>query len=155
MTGLFTQTMEHKINNTFCSDCLQNLPEVIRRNTDLDYTYQQRDSGCFLKPTFHNMPYMNSFVPEIDVVVSRHEDYTLLHITGQPVKFVRIFMLLWFSFLLMMEVFRLILAAASILDSFIPDVISIAMCVFGYLLCKLATKATFHSVVQAILKEFL
>ena len=154
MAGLFTQTMEHRINNNFCSDSLQKLPEVIRRHTDWGYTYQQRDSGCVLKPTFHNMPYMNSFVPEIDVIVSRHEDYTLLQITGQPVKWVRTFMALWFSFLLLMEVFLLILAAASILDSIIPDVIPIAMCVFGYLLCKLATKATFKSIVKAVQKEF-
>lgn len=154
MAGLFTQNMEHKINNTSCSDFFQKLPEVIRKHTDWDYTYKQRDSGCFLKPTFCNMPYRNSFVPEIDVTVSHHEDYTLLYITGQPVKLVRIFMSLWFSFLSLMEVFLLILATASNLDSLIPVVIPIAMCVFGYLLCKLATKANFNSIVKAIQKEF-
>ena len=154
MAGLFTQTMEHKINNSFCSDFLQKLPEVIRMHTDWDYTYQQRDYGCFLKPTFHNMPYRNSFVPEIDVTVSHYEGYTLLHITGQPVKSVRIFMSLWFIFLSLMEAFLLILSIDSNPESIIPVVIPIAMCVFGYLLCKLATKATFHSVVQAILKGF-
>ena len=153
MAILFTQTMEHKINNTFSSDFLQKLPEVIRKHTDWDYIYQQRDSGCFLIPTFHNMPYRNSFVPEIDVIVSHYEGYSLLHITGQPVKSVRIFMSFWFVFMSFLEVILLILAIASNPISIIPVVIPIAMCVFGYLLCELATKATFNSIVKAIKKE--
>lgn len=154
MNGLFTQTMDHKINNTFCPASLQKLPEVIRKHTHWDYTYQQRDSGCLLKPTFHNIPYRNSFVPEIDVIVSHREDYTLLHITGQPVKFVRIFMSLWFSFLLLIATLLLILTISSNSDNLIPVVIPIPMCVFGYLLCKLATKTTFNTIIKAIQKEF-
>lgn len=78
----------------------------------------------------------------------------MLHITGQPSKFVRIFMTLWFGFLVLMEVFLLIHAITSNLDSIIPVFIPIVMCVFGYLLCKLGTKATFNSVVNAIQKEY-
>ena len=110
MKRLFTQTAEYKTSNTFYSDFLQKLPEVIYKYTNWEYKSQQRSAGCFLKPTFRNMPYRNSFVPEIDIVVSNHEAYTMLHITGQPVKFVRIFMALWFGFLSLMEVFLLILA---------------------------------------------
>ena len=73
---------------------------------------------------------------------------------GQPVKFVRDFMALWFSFLLAMEVFIVILAITSNLDSLFPLFIPLPMYAFGYLLCKLATKATFNSVVKAIKKEF-
>lgn len=154
MTRLFTQTAEYKINNTANSDFLQKLPEVIRKHSGWEYTYQQRNDGCFLKPTFRNMPYGNSFVPEIDIIVSNHEVYFLLHITGRSVKYVRIFMTLWCGILAIMEVCWLMLAITSNLDSIIPDFIPIAMCVFGYLLCKLGTKTTFNSVVNAIRKEY-
>ncbi|MBQ8359961.1 MAG: hypothetical protein IJX37_08700 [Oscillospiraceae bacterium] len=153
MKRLFSQMAEHKISNAAYPEFIQKLPEVIRKNTDLEYKYQQRNAGCFLKPTFRNMPYRTSFVPEIDIFISNHEAYTMLHITGQPVKFVLIFMVLWFVFLSLMEVFLLILAITSNLDSIIPVFIPIAMCVFGYLLCELGTKATFNSVIKAIKKE--
>lgn len=155
MTRLFVQMAEHKSNNTAYSDFLQKLPEVILKHTDWEYKYQQSNTGCFLKPTFRNMPYTNSFVPEIDIVVSNHEAYTTLHISGQPVKFVRVFMALWFGFSSLMEMFLLILAITSNLDSIIPVFIPIVLCVFGYLLCELGTKATFNSVVKAIQKECL
>jgi len=154
MTSLFTQMAKHRMNNDVYSDFLSKLPEAIRKHTDWEYSYQQNNAGCFLKPTFRNMPYKNAFVPEICIIVSNHEAYTMLHITGQPVKFVRIFMALWFSFLLAMEAFFIILSITSSLDSLFPLFIPLAMCAFGYLLCKLATKATFNSVVNAIKKEF-
>ena len=154
MKRLFTQTAEYKTSNTSYSEFLQKLPEVIYKYTNWEYKSQQSCAGYFLKPTFRNMPYRNSFVPEIDIVVSNHEAYTMLHITGQPVKFVRIFMALWFGFLSLMEVFLLILAITSNLDSIIPIFIPIVMCAFGYLLCKFGTKATFNSVIKAIKKEF-
>ena len=151
---LFTQTANHRINDSFCSDFLGKLPEVIRKHTDLEYSYQQTDTGCFLKPTFRNMPNRNSFVPEIDIIVSYHEKHTMLHMRGYPVRFVRFFMALWFGFLLAMGVFLLVHAVASKLDSLLPVLIPVVMCAFGYLLCKFATKATFHSVVKAIQREF-
>ena len=151
---LFTERATHCINKTIPANSFEILPEVIRQHTNWDYAYHQKPTGCSLKPTFRNMPYRNSFVPEIDIVVSNHEAYTMLHITGQPVKFVRIFMALWFGFLSLMEVFLLILAITSNLDGIIPIFIPIVMCAFGYLLCKFGTKATFNSVVKAIKKEF-
>ena len=151
---LFTEMATHCINKTISTNDFEILPAVIRKHTDWDYTYQQKSEGCFLKPTFHNMPYRNSFVPEIDIVISNHDSQTALQMTGQPVKFVRVFMAFWFSFLLVMEVFIVILAITSSLDSLFPLFIPLAMCIFGYLLCKLATKATFNSVVKAIKKEF-
>ena len=151
---LFTEMATHCINKTISTNDFEILPAVIRKHTDWDYTYQQKSEGCFLKPTFHNMPYRNSFVPEIDIVISNHDSQTALQMTGQPVKFVRVFMALWFSFLLVMEVLFIILAITSNLDSLFPLFIPLAMCVFGYLLCKLGTKATFNSVIKAIKKEF-
>ena len=151
---LFTEMATHCINKTISTSGFEILPEVIRQHTDWDYAYQQKTKGCSLKPTFRNMPYTNSFVPEIDVVISNHNSQTELQMIGQPVKFVRVFMALWFSFLLALEVFFIILAITSNLDRLFPLFIPLAMCAFGYLLCKLATKATFNSVVKAIKKEF-
>ena len=151
---LFTEMATHCINKNFSTNGFEILPEVIRQHTNWDYAYHQKPTGCSLKPTFRNMPYRNSFVPEIDIVVSNHEAYTMLHITGQPVKFVRIFMALWFGFLSLMEVFSLILTITSNPDGIIPIFIPIVMCAFGYLLCKFGTKATFNSVIKSIKKEF-
>ena len=151
---LFTEMATHCINKTISTSGFEILPEVIRQHTDWDYAYQQKTKGCSLKPTFRNMPYTNSFVPEIDVVISNHNSQTELQMIGQPVKFVRVFMALWFSFLLALQVYFIILAITSNLDGLFPLFIPLAMCAFGYLLCKLATKATFNSVVKAIKKEF-
>ena len=151
---LFTVMATHCINKTISTNGFEILPEVIRQHTDWDYAYQQKIKGCSLKPTFRNMPYRNSFVPEINVVISNRDSQTELQMIGQPVKFVRVFMALWFSFLLVMEVFFVILAITSNLDSLLLLFIPLAMCAFGYLFCKLGMKATFNSVVKAIKKEF-
>ena len=153
MKFIFTQTAEHSIANTTYPACLNDLPKLIRKHTDWDYACTQTDAGYYLKPTFRDMPYRNSFVPEIDVVVSRNDAQTILYMGGQPVKFVRVFMAIWFVFALMMEVFLLALAFTSNLDSLFPVFIPLIMCAFGYLLCKIATGATFRSVVKAIQKE--
>jgi len=153
MKSIFTQTAEHSIANTTYPTGLNDLPKLIRKHTGWNYTCTQTDVGCYLKPTFRDMPYGNSFVPEIDVVVSRNDAQTILYMRGQPVEFVRVFMAIWFGSTLMMEVFLLVLAFTSNLDNFFPVLIPIIMCVFGYLLCKLATRATFKSVIKAIQKE--
>lgn len=153
MKSIFTQTSVHSISGATYPICLNNFPESIRKHTNWNYSYVQTDRGCFLKPAFHDMPYRNSFVPEIDIVVSRSDVQTILCISGQPVKFVRIFMAIVFSFLLMMEVVLLALTITSDLDNLFPVFIPIIICAFGYLLCKIATGATFKSVVKAIQKE--
>lgn len=154
MKSIFAQTAVHSIDSTTCPACLNDLPNLIRKHTDWDYSFTQTETGCFLKPTFRNMPYRNSFVPEIDIVVSHNDTQTIFHMRGQPVKFVRIFMVFWFSFLLMMEMFLLALAITSNLDSLFPAFIPMIMCAFGYLLCKIATGTTFKSVITAIEREF-
>ena len=151
---LFTEMATHCINKTIFTNGFEILPDVIRQHTNWDYAYHQKPTGCSLKPTFRNIPYRNSFVPEIDVVISNHNSQTELQIIGQPVKDVRVFMALWFSILLALQVYFIILAITSNLDGLFPLFIPLVMCAFGYLLCKLATKATFNSVVKAIKKEF-
>ena len=153
MKSIFTQTAEHSFSNATYPTCLYDLPQLICKHTDWDYSCVQTDRGYYLKPTFRNMPYRNSFVPEIDVVVSHNDAKTVLHMSGQPVKSVRVFMAIWFGFALLMEVFLLALATTSGLDSLFPVFSPIIMCAFGYLLCKIATGATFRSVVKAIQKE--
>ena len=151
---LFTEMATHYINKTISTNGFEILPEVIRQHTDWDYAYQQKTKGCSLKPTFRNMPYRNSFVPEIDIVIFNRDIQTELQMFGQPIKPVRVFMAFWFCFLLAMELLFIILAITSILDSLFLLFIPLAMCAFGYLLCKLATKATFNAIVKAIKKEF-
>lgn len=153
MKSIFTQTAKHSIASTTYPICLNDLPKLIRKHSDWNYSCVQTDSGYFLKPTFHNIPYRNSFVPEIDVVISRNDAQTILYMSGQPVRLVRVFMAIGFGFALMMEVFLLALAITSNLDSLFPVLIPIILCVFGYLLCKIATRATFKSVMKAIQKE--
>jgi len=153
MKSIFSQAAEHRMASATCPTCLNDLPKLIRKHTDWDYSCAQTDSGYFLEPTFRNMPYRNSFVPEIDIVVTRNDVQSILYMVGRPVKFVRIFMAIWFGFALMMEVFLLALAITSNLDSLFPVFIPIILCVFGYLLCKIATGATFKSVMKAIKKE--
>lgn len=151
--AFFTQTAKHSINKG-CSDFFKTASGAILKHTDWSYECQQTDSGCLLKPDFCNMPYRNSFVPEIDVVLSFHEEKTILHMSGRPVRSVRIFMALWSAFLLMLEVLLIVLAVGSGMDSIFPLFIPIGMIVFGYLLCKLATKSAFDSVVKAIKREY-
>lgn len=155
MKFIFAHTAEYSIDGVTCPACLNDLPNLIRKHTDWDYSFTRTETGCFLKPTFRNMPYGNSFVPEIDVVVSHNDTQTIFHMRGQPVKHVRIFMVFWFSFLLMIEALFLALAITpnSNLDSLFPVVIPMIMCLFGYLLCKIATGATFKSVMKAIQRE--
>lgn len=153
MKSIFTQTAEHSIASTSYPACLNDLPKLIRKHTDWDYACAQTDTGYYLKPTFRNMPYQNSFVPEIDIVISCNDAQTILYMSGRPVKFIRIFMAVWFGFALMMEVFLLALAITSNLDGLFPVFIPIILCAFGYFLCKIATRNTFRSVVKAIQKE--
>lgn len=153
MKSIFTHTAEHSMASATCPTCLDDLPNLIRKHTDWDYSCVQTDSGYFLKPTFRNVPYRNSFVPEIDIVVSYNNAQTILHMQGRPVKFVRVFMAIWFGFALMMELFLLATAITSNLDSLFPVFIPIIMCAFGYLLCKIVAGATFKSVTKVIQKE--
>ena len=153
MKSIFTQTAERCIVSAACPTCLNDLPELIRKHSSWNYSCVQTDTGCFLKPTFRDMPYRNSFVPEIDVAVSCDNAQIILQMRGRPVPFVRTLMAVWFGFALMMEVFLLAFAITSGLDSLFPVLIPILMCTFTYLLCKTATRAAFQSVVKAIQKE--
>lgn len=149
----FTQETKYNISSTIGSDFFAKIPEAIRKHTDWEYSCQEKDSGCYLKPTFKNMPYRNAFVPEIEIDVSCNDTETTLRMRGQPVKSVRVFMALWFGLLLVIELILLALAITSNLSSVFLVFIPVGICLFSYLLCELATKITFKSVVKAIQRE--
>lgn len=153
MRPLFTFTEEHKVRSTTCPDCLGDLPKLILKHTDWEYSCKETDKGCLLKPTFRHMPYRNSFVPEIDIVVSHNDTQTNLSMRGRPVLFLRIFMAIWFGILIPISALVLLSALVSGIENILELIIPLAMCVFGYLLCKIGTKATFKSVVKAIKEE--
>jgi len=153
MSVLFAQTANHCIDNTIYSNLFNTLPDIILKHTDWDYLCQLTDAGCFLKPTFRNMPHRNSFLPEIDIVALSSGEHTILQMCGQPVKNVRVFMAIWVISLLFMELCFLALTVTSVLDSIFPVFIPIGLCAFGYLLCKLCTKAAFNSIFKAIQQE--
>lgn len=153
MKSLFIETAEQCVAHENCSDILNALPNVIRQHTGLDYALSRTDTGCFLKPTFRTMPHRNSFVPEINIVVSNNDTQTILLVQGQPVKFIRCFIAFWFGFLLMMDVVLLALAITGNLDSLFPFLVTVILHIFGYLLCKIGTRSTFRSIMKAIQKE--
>ncbi len=153
MKYIFTQTAQHSMASTACSDLVNELPDLIRKHTDFDYTCVQTDKGYLLKPTFCKMPYRISFVPEIEVVVSHNDTRTDLYMRGYPVMLVRVFMAFWFAFFLVIEGSSLVFAVDTGLAGIIPIVVPIIMCVFVCFLCRLSTRAGFKSVVKAIQKE--
>ncbi len=153
MINVFSQAAEISIKTLPLSERLKKLPLDILKHTDWEYFCEITDKGCFLRPTFRNMPYKNSFVPEIDVVVSKDDNQTVLHITGKPVKFVRIFTVIFFILLLIIEVLLLALIITSNLNSIFPLFIPIGVCAIAFLFCKIGTAITFKSVVKAIRKE--
>ena len=155
MTIGFSQKEIHHMCTTTVDAFYNGVADGILRNTDLEYAFTQTEEGCFLKPTFRNMPYRNSFVPEIDVAISQENGQTVLHMEGRPTGFVRTFMRLWCISLAIFEVVMLVIAVMQGVDHIILTFVPLIMCVFGYLLCKIATRASFRSVVNAIRKEFL
>jgi hypothetical protein len=150
----FSQTAEHHLCGTLPHPFSDALIKAIQSHSGWQYSCTQTTDGYYLKPTFRNMPYRNSFVPEITIDLSEHNGQTTLVLTGQPIAPVRIFMWVWLSFTATMQVLLLALMLLSGKFQLIPSLIPSIMILFGYLLCKLATRFTFRSVVAAIVKTF-
>ena len=153
MKFVFEHTAKHTTENTICSDRLKDLPDIIQEHSGWNYLYKPTENGCFLETTSRNNPYINSFAPEIDIVVSYNGNQTVFDIKGQPVKFVRWFMTFWFGSALMMQFLVLAFALEPQEYRFIHFV-PLYMCIFAYCLCRFATKRTFDAVIKAIEKEF-
>lgn len=144
----FSQRAELCMQGVIAADFCAGLPNAIFQHTGIAYFSAETKDGCILKPNFHNMPYRNSFVPEITVEVSEKEGGTTLLLTGQPVMGVHIFLCVWFAFFLAVGVILLANGCADrILFALLPLIL-------GFSLCKITTKITFHTVLKAIRKEY-
>lgn len=149
MKNVFSQATEISVKNTPISERLKILPQDILKHTDREYSCEITDKGCYLKPTFRNMPYKNSFVPEICVDISENS----MLITGKPIKAVRIFNICFFSILLIIELLLLTLFVTSNLSSIFPLFIPIGIGILNFVIIKIGTTATFKSVVKAVRNE--
>ncbi|MBP3922141.1 MAG: hypothetical protein J6D27_04165 [Ruminiclostridium sp.] len=153
MKHIFGSSAKHSIKKQSCPDYPKKLPEAILKHTDWDYSYEQTESGLLLKPTFQNMPYKNSFVPELSVTITEKGDEAVLQMTGKPIKSVRIFNICFCAFLLIIEVLLLLLFFTSGIGSIFPLFIPIVIILLNFLIIKVGTASTFKSVVRAISKE--
>ena len=148
----FSQRASITGNTPIKTDFPDRLSDKLLRESEIKYACTSTDNGYFMKPIFGFTWRRNSFTPEITISVSQDGEKTVLHLTGQPINSVQRFVKFYISFALLIEVFVLAIAAFSELDSIIPLFIPIVMCIFGYSLCKFATKADFKTVVNTISK---
>ncbi|MBE6880285.1 MAG: hypothetical protein E7490_05580 [Ruminococcaceae bacterium] len=153
MKNVFSQATEISVKTSPISERLKILPQDILKHTDREYSCEITDKGCYLKPTFRNMPYKNSFVPELSVTITEKGDEAVLQMTGKPVKAVRIFNICFCAFLLIIEVLLLLLFITSGIRSIFPLFIPIVIILLNFLIIKVGTASTFKSVVRAISKE--
>ena len=149
----FQQTATCKVNREITSDFYFKLTQAIFNRTKLKYTHYHRTYGCFLKPTNLRLGKMlNSFIPELNIVASRQDSQTILHISGQPVMHIRIFMAIWIGYFLLHGIAFLV-RAINANESIVPALIAFGLCVCSYLFFELVTKAYFRSVINAIEQE--
>lgn len=153
MNFIFEHTAKYATEKISCSEQLKDLPDIVQKHSGWNYSYKTTENGCFLEPTSRNNPYINSFAPEIDIVVSYNGVQAIFDIKGRPVKFVRWFVSFWLIGILMLQIFVLIFALEPQAYRFI-DFIPLYMFIFGCCLCRFATKSTFDAVVKAVQKEF-
>ncbi len=145
----FTETVVHKTESPVGDDLTEQLLSIAHNHTNFQYTCEKKEDGYWLRPTFKNMPYRNSFVPEIHVALGWEGDQRVFTIQGRPVKSVRIFMTIWFFSLLPHGIIGLFAMEG------IPRFIPLFMAVFGYLLCKLGGRRTFYCFREGFEKYFL
>ena len=150
----FSCSAMHFIQGSLPTQFSDVLPDAIRKHSGWSYSCMQTKDVYLLQPIFHNMPYRNSFVPEITIRFEESSGKTMLQITGQPIQAVRVFIRLWLTGALALQLLLLGIMVISGKIEVIPLFIPSIMLIFGYLLCKLGTRAPFRSIVTAIMKEF-
>ena len=150
----FSRTVEYHISREIGEAELNRMPEAIYEHTDYSYKYFKINTGCVLLPTFSKDSARNSFVPEIKIDISQSNGQTDFKISVKPVDLVRFFMIFLYAFIMLFEVFSIIIfinkGAADIGFVVMPVVIG----VFAYIFCKYTTKQNFEKVVVAIKKEY-
>ena len=142
---------------------LKKLPGAISHRTGLKYTIEETNDGCRLKPAFHIAPspyrksfQRNSFIPEIEISISRLDGQSCLNIKGKPSEYISAFVMLLFGFLLILELLLIVFAAFGGSGSlFIAAAAPVIIAVFAYVLCKTAVKYSFNYVVEIIREELL
>ena len=144
----FTETVVHKTESPVGDDLTELLLSIAHNHTNFQYTCEKKEDRYWLRPTFKNMPYRNSFVPEIYVALGWEGDQRVFTIQGRPVRNVRIFMTIWFFSLLPHGIIGLLTMEG------IPRFIPLFMAVFGYLLCKLGGRRTFYTFTEGLQKIF-
>ena len=130
--------------------CLETL---ILRDTGYEYTCSETPEGYKLHPTFCLMPYKNSFVPEIAMVVDRQKEGTILRLTAQLVRSVRTVMKILMGFGLSMLALLLMLGVSGNLNSPFLVLIDVAIILYGFMLAKLGLKFTFRKIAAAIQRK--
>ena len=65
----FTETVVHKTESPVGDDLTELLLSIAHNHTNFQYTCEKKEDRYWLRPTFKNMPYRNSFVPEIYVAL--------------------------------------------------------------------------------------
>ena len=111
------------------------MPEVIYEHTDYSYKYVKTNTGCVLLPTFSKDSARHSFVPQINIDVSKSNGQTNFKITVKPVHFVRFFMIFLYAFIIFFVVFAIIIFAnkgeVDIGFIVIPVAIGVFACIFS------------------------
>ncbi len=148
-----TQTADYQIHDTLSEDFFTGLPIAIHQQTEWSYICRKTERGYYLKPTFRNMPYRNSFVPEIFIEAAENDGLTILHMRGRPVKIIRYFSAFFSFFCLLFQIACFAILFTCGMDNLIPLFIPAALLVFNFSLCILGTKFSFRKVIEAIQNE--
>ena len=155
MKPLFSQWATLSVETALTPDLLDRLTQKLHRESEIKYRYTVTEYGYFLEPVFGGTWRRNSFTPEIKIALSQEQGYTTLQMTGQPIRGVRVFVVIYMAFALLMEAMMLLLAAFSAVDHIVPLLLPIGLCVFGYCLSEQSTKMDFQIVVKAMEKILL
>ena len=146
----FSCYAEHTPQKPIGPEFGRNLPPMIMRHTGHEYICTELLEGFELKPTFRHGTTHNSFLPCMQIIRSGERDNYKLKISGRPVEFVRVFMIIWFAFLAQIAAFLALIFMINKEFDLFPIIVITAMLIFGYCLCKFATKAGFIAVLSAI-----
>ena len=149
MTFGFYEQKTYCFSGELPADFFDKLPENISRDALWQYECEKTADGCCLTPTFKDVPYRNSFVPEITISTSCADGETAVHFCGRLVPGIRIFMGIWFGFLAFLEVLLLCALVVGQTEWYAP-LIPLGMAAFGYLLCKIGMKLPYRAVMRAI-----
>ena len=150
----FSQSADLRMDCPMDGDSAERIYGAVKQHAHQTYTCTPTPEGCFLKPVFRGMTFRNSFAPEIRIAVSQEDGKTVLHLYGQPVPMVLVFMGVWLGFLALIGMILLADFLFSRTGNPMFLLIIPGMALYGYGLCKLGTWIAFREVLKAIRKAF-